>query len=385
MKTTSEKGSYQDFLSGDYANKKFIFRLLKKNAASSIVDARNNPIVYVGTFQIPNTSIINEKNDKGNMIQKTIRWIPGESTIYQEFQTPAKDLVKKSHKIAFTNGRKVVDGTDIFLLEFLMKCNQNITNINRKTSVSPVFELVDNTIAVSKEIAKDKLISEVTNWCWNGPWDEVAAYARVLNIPMNQTVDEVRHNLKIVAMRDTEKFMKELKNPEMRKKHYVLEALDRNYLTLDPASNTIAWTNNPYEPVAVAPAGISPIDVLVRKLSTDEGQLMYSTIVDLLTPEPIVKTKMSIPSKAELAEMKQSKVVVEEPVSAVTESDAELMDIVVEAVKLKIVAVKNNMWHSYKDENFKKKEGFVEGLKDNPAMLKSLRYEIDKANKAVTV
>ena len=385
MKPTSQKGSYEDYINGDIANKKFIFRLLKKNGSSSIIDSRNNPILYVGSFRIPNMSIINEVDKSGRMSQKTIRYIPGESSIYKDEQSPDKDVPKKSHKIEFVNGRKVVDSTDIYLLEFMMKCNQNVTNPKRKTDVHAVFELVDNTIAISKEIAKDKLISEVTNWCWNGDLDEVKAYARVLNVDINQTTDEIRHNLKVIAMRNPEKFFKELKNPEMRKKHYVLEAIDRNFLLLDPASNTIAWSNNPHMPIAVAASGISPVDVLVRKLSSDEGQLLYKTIVDLLTPDEEVETQMVIPSKEELAEMKQSKIVAKEPAPLVTESDSELLDITEEGIERGVIAYQPPYWYKYKDENGKKKEGFVEKLKKNPQMLKSLRYDIEKAKNKTTV
>lgn len=373
-----------DYTSQNTEGKQFTFRLLKKNTASSILDPKTNmPIQYVGLYKISNVATIVEKDKNGNQVQRIIRLLPGEPSIYKDLQSPDKDVPKKNHSISFINGRKVVDGSDLLMLEFMMKSNQNLTNPNRKKDVLAKFELVDNTVAVSKEIAKDKLISEVTNWCWNGALDEILAYARVLNIPMNQQHDEIRHNLKVIAMRDPEKFFKDLKNPEMRKKHYVLEALDRGYLVQDPTSNSISWQNNPYEPIAVAATGTSPIDVLVRKLSTEEGQLMYQTIIGLLAPDPVIETKMSVPSAEELATMKQSKVKVVEPAPAVTESDSELMDITNEGIDLKIIVKSGAMWFKYKDEAGMKKEGFVEKLKGNPQMLKSLRYEINQAKKAL--
>lgn len=381
-----QKGSYTDFLNRkngtDISNKKFLFRLVKQNAASSIIDSYNRPQVFPGSYTIPNVAVINERDKDGNMTQVTIRYIPGETSIYKHLQSNDKDVPKKNIKysIKFVNGRKTVLGSDIFLLEFMMKCNQNITNPDRKKDVHAVFELVDTSIAVSKEIAKDKLISEVTNWCWNGDLNEVKAYARVLNVDLNQQNDEIRHDLKVIAMRDPEKFFKELKNPAMRKKHYVLEAIDRGFLILDAASNSIAWATNTAAPIAVAAIGTSPIDVLVNKLGTDEGQLLYRTIVDLLTPDPVVLTKLSIPSEEELSQLKKSKVVVKEPDPLVSESDAELMDIVTSAFEKGIITFTKPMWYKYKDESFKHKDGVVAELKKNPAMLKSLKYEINKAN-----
>lgn len=379
MATTSQKGSYQDYLNRNTIGKNFIFFLTKKNANPSFVDTKGRPQIYVGSFSIPNTSVVREKDKNGFLVQRNIRYIPGESSIYKDEQSNDKDFPKKTFKITFTNGRKVVKGEDTLLLDFMMKCNQNATNPNRNPEIHAAFELFDNSIAVSKEIAKDKLISQVTSWCWaEDKWDEQKAYARVLNISLNQSSDEVRHNLKIVALSDPEKFMRELKNPAMRKKHYVLEAIDRGYLVQDSSNNSISWTNNPYQPIAVAAAGTSPIDVLVHKLSTDEGLLMYQTIVDLLTPEAVVTTTMTVPSADELAQMKQSKVIVAEPEKLVDESDAELMDILEIAIAKKIVTFQPPMWYKYKDESGAKKEGFVKKMKKNPAMLKSLKYEIQK-------
>lgn len=381
MATNSSKGSYQDYLKRDTIGKNFIFLLTKKNANPSFIDIKGRPQIYVGSFSIPNISIIRERDKNGLLVQRTIRYIPGESSIYKDEQSNDKDVPKKSYKITFLNGRKIIKGEDGLLLDFMMKCNKNATNPNRNTEVHVTFELFDNSIAVSKEIAKDKLISQVTAWCWDeGKWDEQKAYARVLNISLDQSSDEVKHNLKVIALRDPEKFIRELKNPAMRKKHYVLEAIDREYLVLDSASNSISWKNNPYQPIAVATTGMDPVDVLVNKLSTDEGLLMYQTIVNLLTPESVVTTSMDIPNEYELAKMKQSKIVVEEPVSLVDESDSELMDILESAIEKNIVTFQPPMWYKYKEESGKKKEGFVEKLKKNPVMLKSLKYEIQKAN-----
>jgi HD superfamily phosphodiesterase len=108
---------------------------------------------------------------------------------------------------------------------------------------------------------------------------------------------------------------------------------------------------------------------------------MYSTIVDLLTPEPVIVTKMHVPSEEEIAAMKNGAKKIEEPLPAVSESDSELLDLLEEALELKVVVYQAPMWYKYKGESGKKKEGFVEKLKSNPQMLKSLRYEIEKAKK----
>lgn len=375
-----------DYQKSDIAGKKFIFKLLKKNGAPSIINSFNLPIVYVGSYSIPNIAIINERDPKtGLMQQKTIRYIPGEPSIYKDKQSDDRDVPKKKHKITFINGRKTVEAdNDPLLLEFMMKCNQNSTNPNRRTAVRAEFELEDTALAISKDIAKDKLISEVTNWCWTGDWDEVGAYARVLNVDLLQTPDEVRHNLKVIALRDPLKFVNEKKNPSMRKKHHVLEAIDRGYLLVDPATNSIAWTNNPHKPIAVAAIGMSPVDVLVNKLSTDEGDVLYHTLVNLITPEPVmVTTEMYVPSAEELQAMKGANVVVQEPIPAVVESDSELMDIAVQAEQIGLLKFTPPIWYNYRGLNYKKKEGFVEAMKKAPSILKNIRYDINKAQKVV--
>ncbi len=170
----------------------------------------------------------------------------------------------------------------------------------------------------------------------------------------------------------------------MKKKNCVLNAIDRGYLVIDSASNSIAWSNNTNVPLAVAALGTDPVDVLVNKLSTDEGALLYNALVDLVMPESTIMTSLTIPSKSELEGMKASKMVIEEPVSLVTESDAELLDIMEQGIDAGLITFKLPMYHYYQGEPFKKKEGFVEGLRKNPKMLKNLLYEIGKTKKIAT-
>ena len=166
----------------------------------------------------------------------------------------------------------------------------------------------------------------------------------------------------------------------MRKKHYVLEAMERGFLTVDALTNSISWRNNPYQPIAVAAAGMSIVDVLAQKLSTEEGALVYNALLEMLAPDEIVTAKLVAPSKEDMEQMKGAKKIVVEAPKTLEESDSELDDIIEKAVKAGIVTFKPPMWYTFKGENFKKKEGFIAAMKNLPAIYKNLKYELGKVD-----
>ena len=382
MIKTSVKGSLSDYLSGDIAGKDFTFRLVKQNVNPSMLNTNGQPIVFVGSFRLEAYSVINDRDPKDPRIvkQRTIRYIQGEPSIYKDQQSDDRDVPKKKYFIEFTNGRKIVNGTnDAALLDFMMKCNQNKSNENRKTATQPLFELVDNTANVKNAMQKDKARAEAEHFCYYGEWDQVAPFARVLNVNMNQSADEVRYDLKLIATRDPEKFLRDMKRPELRRKHYVLEAIDMGFLSVNKQTNSICWSSNPESPLDVAPAGKDVIDTFCIKLGQDDFAPVYEAIVDAVKPAPMVVTKPFVPEKASFEGMKSQTIVNPAANGIVEESTAELADIIEKCIEKGIIATKPPVWLVYDGVNYKKVEGMVEKIKNDLEIVKNLKYELHKA------
>ena len=377
MKLQPQKGSYEDFLNGNTANKIFHFKLVRANAASSMTDSYGRPITYVGSHRIEAFAVIAETDKNGRPSQRTIRVIEGEQSIYKDEQSNDKDIPKKKVYINFIDGIKLVSGEEVSLLRYMMLDNLNLSNKNRNTRYQPIYELVDNAKIIEKEMLNEEIMDEAKHFAFKGDWDEVKAYARVLNVDLNRDAKEIRWDLRNIAQRDPVKFMENLKSPTMRKKHNVLEAIDAGYLTINPLNNSIAWATNPNQPLDVAAVGKGIVDSFVRKLTTDDGKLIYDAIVDMVQPASDYIPKMTIPTREELEALKATVAPVPS-LKIAEESDEELLEMLEKAHAAGIVTFTKPMWFYYKKDSFQKKQGFIDALKSNPVMLDSLKRDLAK-------
>ncbi len=378
--TEPQTGSFQDFMNGNTASKNFKFRLTKQNTSPTIRNGKGIALAYVGSCLIDATGIISEMNDKKQLVNRVIRYIEGEPSIYKDEQSPDDKIPKKRYKINFVRGYKVVNGTlEPDLLKYMMKDNLNASNPNRRKDVQPMYELIDNVKAIQKTMDDDMVKSKAVHFAYTGDWDEAAAYALVLGINTNRKVEEVRWDLKLVAERNPVKFLADLDSPTMKKKYHVLKAIQMGFMVVNSATNSIAWVTNQGQPLDTAVIGKDVIDSFVNKLSTDDGKLIYATIVDMVSPTTVSSERMVIPTKEEISSLK-SQVITKEPIlNKIDEDDKELEALLDKGVEHKLVVFKLPLWYEYKGENYKKREGFVEGLKNNPTMLKVLKAEVSAA------
>lgn len=383
MNTQLQRGSLADYQKGgDLSGMVFTFKIIEQNLNPSMSSSNGKPVRNRSIDRIEAFDLIREKGKDGRIVQKTIRYIEGEPSIYKDEQSPDKDIPKKKHYLEFPRGIKVVSGADNLLLKFMMSHNLNASNPNRIASgPAPMYMLVDTEKIINDIMQADEVIEEAKLFCRKGEWDEVKAYARVLNLNLDRSPSEIRFDLKHIAMQDPDKFMKGLNDPLMKKKHYVLEALDEGYLVINKQNNSIAWRNNPNEPLDVAGMDKSVVDSLVRKFSTENGRLHYEALLDLLKPVDNPNFKLAPPTAEDLAEIKATA----KPVPGIwiaEESDEELMAFVDEAVLRNIVVFKKPMWYVYQGENYQKKEGLVTALKGEEQLLGSLKKDILKSREA---
>lgn len=377
MNAQPQKGSLADYLSGkDISDKIFTFRIINNyNPSPTYTTTDGRALARLGDGRVQAYAVIREKDKNDRFVRRTIRFIPGEPSIYQDEQSPDKDVPKKLTWLVFPRGVKVVSGHDNLLLKYMMSDNLNATNPNRLTDFQPVYELIDVAKIISKNMDDEESLDEAKLFCRKGDFEEVCAYARVLNVDINQLPLEIRWNLKQIAIANPDKFLAGLKDPLLKKKHHVLEAIDANYLVLNKQNNSISWASNLNNPLDVAPMGKDVIDSFVRKLTTDEGKLHYDAILDMLYPEAESSIRTAVPTKADMEAIKAQV----KPVAALfiaEETDEEIEAMLEEALEKGFVVFNKPMWYEFRGKKYMKKQGFVDGLKGDKELFKLFKVEI---------
>ena len=120
MNTQLQRGSLADYQKGgDLSGMVFTFKIIEQNLNPSMSSSNGKPVRNRSIDRIEAFDLIREKGKDGRIVQKTIRYIEGEPSIYKDEQSPDKDIPKKKHYLEFPRGIKVVSGADNLLLKFI--------------------------------------------------------------------------------------------------------------------------------------------------------------------------------------------------------------------------------------------------------------------------
>lgn len=283
MATTAVK-SLADF-NKDQFNKKIIFILNHQNMKPSMTkdSGKGGGVQFPNSFTIPTECQI---FDKHSQRQRIIRYCLGESSIFKDEQSDDKDVPKKKQRIEFSNGLLYVEKEQTQLLEYLRLCEYNGTNKNRTSEAKPFFLEYNAESGADKLLEKEKQTKKATDWCLDEKTDfeELKAYAMVLNINIDKSANEIRFDLLNLAKKDPTKFLAGLNNAGTKRKYFILDAINNNILTKNTKGNTISWTGG--NVICTAPIGIDPIDHLVGLTFSDErGEDLFQAIKDLNSPK----------------------------------------------------------------------------------------------------
>jgi hypothetical protein len=279
--TKNKYGSIADFNSKNY-NKRYVFVLNHQNPTPTVQGKH-----FPNSFNLP---MVDEIFDYDKGTTRLIRYVPGELSIYKDEQSDDHEKTKRTEFITFSkDGDVIIDGKDRQRLEFMMKSNWNGSNPVRNQSVHPKYWMVDLNSGLKLEKERDEKLTNAKQWCYEAKWDQIKSYARVMGLDVNRDPDEVRWALKLTAEKDPIKFLAGLNNKLTERKHYILEAVDKGILTVDPRNNSLSWANG--SNICVAPMGKSAVDHFVDLTQNEEGQRTYESILGLVMPsaEPAVK------------------------------------------------------------------------------------------------
>jgi len=372
----NKRGSYADYVESKsnprvLRNKVFSFVLNHRVEKSTLKSpASGREIVFPASYLF---KLIDDVYDDINGGKKIIRYLKGEESISLSEQKE-KDYKENCEYLEFVRGVKHISGDEKQLLDFMMTTDYNGSKKDRDTSKPIRFYLVDSGEGLKDTVRKKKEAFKLQEWCFNGDWDDVQAYARVLGIPMDLESSEIRYNLSLMAERDPDKFLKGRDNPSNKRKHLVLKAIDKGFLTVDVTTRSVLWANG-VTPLSVAPPNIDPVDKFVESTFTTQGEKVYEALLDMLEPN---RREQEL-SEIHIPEIKRQEI---KPFLNDTGiSYDEGISIINEGLSLGVITRPDKSTYGFGDVKTVGQQKFLIRLKENQEFLDAVRKAISDAKK----
>ncbi len=296
-------GTITDFQSQKFFTKSFLFQLINPNLASSYSDSKTKQPTkaFPASFGLKMEVEVFDK-DAAIPRRRVMRLVKNESSLWTDEQSKDEKVPKAITYLDFIDGKRLIPGDETLLIKFLMADDRNASKPGRNPKVNAIYELVDLAKGLEAEIIKDMRITELKQWCYLGPWHEVAAYARVLNRPVDRDPNQVRADMVRHAVADPERFFLGMKNELALRKHYVITAVETGVLEHDPSSNSLQWGGSGTR-LITAPMGSPAIDFYVDHTQTPAGKESYEHLLSKLNLDPKAN-KLDINAKTPEKEIK---------------------------------------------------------------------------------
>lgn len=351
METATQErryGSIEDFNSknSNKWDKRYIFVLNHQMGTPSIVGKH-----FPDSYSIP---LEDQIFDSTIQKSRVIRVVPGEQSIFRDEQSEDGQKARHINKIFSKKGDLIVEAKEEQTLKFLMMSNKNGSNPNRDKNVIPLYYLFDSKQGMEMEISNYKAEAEALNWCYSDTtkFKHLLRYARVLGANTNEDADLIRHQMANLAKKDPQKFLDGLKNKYTVRKFYVLEAVEKNILTVDLRSNTIQWSNGHI--ICNAPVGKSPVDHFVDMSVSDATfDMTYRDIQERVEP-----TVEKVAPKKEPKYEAKTESIIEKPVQELLSEKPNMLDVTIatddlikKACKCGVITRKSS-WFIYLGKNY---------------------------------
>lgn len=230
--------------------------------------SKRYPVVYI----LPNTDVI---YDPDTDAQRTIRYIPGEKSIWADEQSPS--AANKRTSLSFTNGSLVVPPENPQLKLFMDLTNKNASNPNRIRTVQATFEVYNAEREATFNIEQASLQLEAQQMALKMPLDKLLGYARVLGVNINKSTDEIRYDMKVIAQGNPEMFVNGIDDPRNETKNTIFKAEENRIIRL--SERKIEWVKgNTTSIITTIPLGIDHVEYFVDLLHSDEGKDIFDSI-----------------------------------------------------------------------------------------------------------
>ena len=255
-----------------------IFRLVNKNEKPA-TSGRYYPVSH----RIPS---IDEIFDESTGRNRKIQYVLGEQSIYADEQSSFNPVLGD---IIFHNGSLPVQYQQVTLREFLEKSNYNISNPERMSTKKSIFETVDLETSAGKDLQSLETEFHVMETLMSMDAQKMVGYARAMEVNVNRSMYEIKHDMMIMAKNDPELFMEQISNPKLERKQVIMDADENNILTIDTANRRVSWGIGSKQMITVVPVGLNPYDHFVDYTFETEGKEVFNKIKKLLKGEPVEK------------------------------------------------------------------------------------------------
>jgi hypothetical protein len=262
-------------------------------------DSRPYPVSQT----IPLIDVIYEEDDKGMGMNRRIRYVQGEKSIYVEDQKSVSEKFVPE-PITMREGFFAVYPTEVSLMDFLKKCNYNSTNPVRMAGRSIIFRELEKEREAQEFIETERDYFELIGSIFHMDADELEAIAMILgdsNADKKKT-DEIRRDVLVFAKNNPEKFADSMEKADNKYKVYVMRSFKKRILIFDSKTNEVMWENG--DLLARIPVGRNAEDHVTRMVMGNNA--LFEQLKEMLNP-PIPMDKQVQRQMAEQAKATEQK------------------------------------------------------------------------------
>ena len=213
------------------------YRLVKKSGATFLMQQKNVTIVEDGRL-------------------REIRYCPNEPSIYRDEQ----DDKSTREAIVFLEGRIFVRPDQPNLAEYLDAHPDNKKNGGNR------FFLHREEVISEKKLEDEFKMHDAVGLIRNKDLEELLSVAISFGINIDRPVNEIKHDLMVIAKKSPQAFIESFDNPIVEMKTLVSQASKYQIIRLN--QNGAFWFDSNKLIVSV-PAGKEPMDVFVRYCMTE--------------------------------------------------------------------------------------------------------------------
>ncbi len=260
-------------------NKPQIYQLLLRGNSCRKKDRASEAKYQVNRFALSGESMAVVWDEKAKRyIEKIIRYVPGESSIFADEQTP--QAAKKVEDILFEGGFLTVHPTSYNLKQFLDNDVRSRDNDNAPFGTRKLYFALNTEKAETAKVTSFVTVSKVTNFVYDTykePLGNAAlkAYAVTLGLNVEGAEDhQIMNSFYGMINADPKAFIEGFQNQSHNRKFYVMRAEKTGIINVDRDANVIKLGG---QIVLNVPIGIDPIDYFVKK-SFEELQSTYTHI-----------------------------------------------------------------------------------------------------------
>jgi len=248
----------------------YVFKLVQENLDPSVE----------GVYYPRSRTVIalDEVYDEEKDLNRIIRYLPGEQSIFLDEQTDQDLKKRRPHEIVFINGTLVVDKRQATLLKFIQACNFFEGNTNRMPGKEIIFKEHTPEVTAKSAMEDDMKIANAKAMVYGMELKELISYARILDVDINRPVDLIRWDMASIAGDDPNWFIENKNSPNTTRMHYLFEAIDLGIIKVTNKDRTVRWANG--QAIVQAPLSVEPLDALVDLTFEKDGEAIYEAIIN---------------------------------------------------------------------------------------------------------